>query len=163
MVMSVSKGPGHEKIFDIYARGNEGQDSENADDYPSTYPDNYQISEFLLRFPRDYLPQLYTLCEMDPRESEPYGKARFFGFGTISVFEIAEWDIMELFFCNDGALDGMASISCCLRSVVWFNEVIDKFIEIMGAILGLEAILELEDVSPESSQTDVGDGQLEAR
>ena len=93
MVLSLSKGPGHEKIFEIFV---------SADDEPDA------DSEVLVLVHKEYCPKLYALLEVDP--SEPYAQILF--------REIVHWeeDMPEFFFCNwspiqTGVAKDMASIS----------------------------------------------------
>jgi hypothetical protein len=85
--LSLSNGPGQEKIFEIFVTGNS--------DY----------TEVLFKVHKDYCPALYTLLGVEP--SEPYAKILF--------REIVHWeeDMPEFFFCNwiaSGASKNMASI-----------------------------------------------------
>ena len=113
MALSVSKGPGQEKVFEIFASGNQIEDSDSEDcDF-----DECQISEILLRLHRDYCPAFYDWFEVDPTES-------CFLFG----------DDEEYFFRKDGA-DGTASISSRGCGARWFEEAAEGFLQFILWIL----------------------------
>ena len=117
MALSVSKGPGQEKVFEIFASGNElaDDDSEDCD------CDECQISEILLRLHRDYCPAFYEKFGVNPTV------APNFVFG----------EYVEYLFCKDGA-DGMASISSRGCGALWFEEAADEFLRFILWILNAD-------------------------
>ena len=116
MALSVSKGPGQEKVFEIFASGNElaDDDSEDCD------CDECQISEILLRLHRDYYPAFYEKWEVDPTEP-------CFLCG----------DDEEYFFRKDG-VDGMASISSRGCGALWFEDAAEGFLRFILWILSAD-------------------------
>ena len=162
MALSVSKGPGQEKIFEIFASGNQCEDSESEDcdcdeddEILETCPAPYsaqheikesedcdcdeddEISKILLRFHRRYCPALYDWFEMDP--TQPYFVAQ-----TVYEYFGTDASCLKIFFCNDGAsADGMASIICCACDRDQFKDAVERFLEM------IMCILDADEVSPE--------------
>ena len=125
MALSVSKGPGQEKIFEMFASGNQCEDSERED---SDSDEEDGISEILLRFHPDFCSLLYEVFDMDP---------------AVRCFEVKsntmlgpDYSGLELFFCNDGtSADGMASISSRAKGRYCFKRAVDQFLDVIYYIL----------------------------
>ena len=148
MALSVSNCPGQEKIFEIFASGNQCEDSESEDcdcdeddeileSEDCDCDEDDEISEILLRFHRRYGPALYEKFEVDP--TEPYFVAQ-----NVCEFLGTDDSCLKIFFCNDGAsADGMASIICRACNHDQFEDAVERFLEM------IMCILDADEVSPE--------------
>ena len=114
MVLSLSKGPGQEKIFEIFISG---------------HPNDEDISEVLVLVHRDYCPNLYTLIWVNPDEE----------CAEILFHELYQGDERmpdpEFFFCNwftSPAGDDMASMSFAAdnqEDFLHFGALVDRVVK----------------------------------
>ena len=132
MVLSLSKGPGHEKIFEIFV---------------SAEPD--ADSEVLVLVHKEYCPKLYALLEVDPSEH----------YAQILFREIVHWeeDMPEFFFCNwspiqTGVAKDMASI--CFGTDDW-----EDYLHFHALVVAIVKCLMDLDLSDDEDDEDEYDGQ----
>ena len=106
MVLSLSRGPGQGKIFEIFSGGHCGKEPD--EDCIESDDDGFnRVSEVMVLIHKDYCPALYEFLGVEP--SEHYAKIFF--------RELVPWEEYspELFFCNwfaRGASKSMAFITC---------------------------------------------------
>ena len=135
MVLSLSKGPGHEKIFEIFV---------SADDEPDA------DFEVLVLVHKEYCPKLYALLEVDP--SEPYAQILF-----RELVDPDEPGMPEFLFCNwspiqTGVAKDMASI--CFGTDDW-----EDYLHFGALVVGIVKCLMDLDLSDDEDDEDEYDGQ----